>query len=317
MLFFKGLTQLVKTKKVEIEKPNVKYGILDRITFPEREIGSKAFVFELPQDSVPKFSDKAKVYTVYRSNKSFLALEIEKEMAKKMGFVKEAIQISNEVYEFDNDYNQKLKINIMDGSFQIIYPYQNDQLLLAETNSPDKEKSVSLIKDFLERSERWRDDFDTSQAKITFLKYSGVNLSEVSGRSEANFTRIDLPRKMIDDKYKIVSINPNKSPVSALLSSSTTRGRDIVEMDYKYTEIQRESFATYPIIDTNKAIAKLKAGNYWPANDVSSENVIIRRISLAYFEPATLTNFMQPIFVFEGDGGFVAYVEAVTDEFTK
>jgi hypothetical protein len=317
LIFFKGISGFIKNRKVIIEKPNVKYGILNKIVFPEKEFTTKNFSFEFPQDKAPVFSDKAKVYTVYRSNKSFLALEIEKEMAKKMGFVKEPRQISNNIYEFENDYNQKLKVNILDGSFILTYPYQNDQLMLSETNMKGEKEAINSLKSFLEAAERWRDDFDVEATKITLLKHKDSNLIEVSGISEANFIRVDIARHKIDDKFKIVSINPNQSVVSALISSSTTRARSIVDLKYRYAEIQRESFATYPIIKAETAIAKLKAGNYWPASDVVADKIIIRRMSLAYFEPASLTNFMQPIFVFEGDGGFVAYVEAIEDEFTK
>jgi hypothetical protein len=317
LMLFRVVSTFFKNKKIKIEKPNVKYGILSKIIFPDKKVENKNFSFELPQDAFPKFDNKAKVYAVYRSNKSFLALEIEKDMAKKIGFVKEPKKINNNIYEFENDYNQKLKLNIMDGSFELNYPYQDDQLMTEEKNIPEKETAIRTLTSFLTGAERWRDDFDVDQTKITFLKYSGSNLIEVSGRSEANFLRADIPRKEIDGNFKIVSINPNKSTVSALLSGSTSRARNIVNLDYRYAEIQRESFATYPIVSIEKAVAKLKAGNYWPASDVVAENVIIRRISLAYFEPVTLTNFMQPIFVFEGDGGFVAYVEAVEDEFTK
>jgi hypothetical protein len=320
LFFFKTISTFFKNKKTEVERPNVKYGILSKIVFPQKEFTAKEFSFEFPQDKIPSFDDKAKVYAVYRSNKSFLALEIEKEMANKMGFVKEPLQINNNIYEFENDYNQKLRSNIFDGSFTLTYPYQNDELMLAETNAPEEEKAMGKLESFLGNAERWRDDFDVEESKITFLKYEGNNLTEVSGLSEANFTKVDLTRKKVDNNFKIVSVDPNQSAVSALLSSSTTRGRDIIDLKYRYTEIQRESFATYPIIDANNAIAQLKAGNYWPANDIGPANIIIRRMYLAYFEPASLTNFMQPIFVFEGDGGFVAYIEAIEemeDESTK
>jgi len=45
---------------------------------------------------------------------------------------------------------------------------------------------------------------------------------------------------------------------------------------------------------------------------VTAGQVTIRNIYLAYFEPVTLTNYLQPIFVFEGDNNFVAYVPAIS-----
>jgi len=40
-------------------------------------------------------------------------------------------------------------------------------------------------------------------------------------------------------------------------------------------------------------------------------------VRLAYFEPITLVQFLQPVYVFEGDGEFVAYVPAVTEKYTQ
>lgn len=106
----------------------------------------------------------------------------------------------------------------------------------------------------------------------------------------------------------------NSAPVSVLLSNSTVEGKRVVEVNYKYVNIDRQSFETYPIKTVNEAVAELKRGNYWPAVDSQNSRVAIRNIYLAYFEPITLTNYMQPIFVFEGDGGFVAYVAAILDK---
>jgi hypothetical protein len=36
---------------------------------------------------------------------------------------------------------------------------------------------------------------------------------------------------------------------------------------------------------------------------------------MAYYDPDVLSQYFQPIVVFEGDGGFVAYVPAVTAEY--
>ena len=45
--------------------------------------------------------------------------------------------------------------------------------------------------------------------------------------------------------------------------------------------------------------------------------IAIRKVSLDYFDPPEAGLFLQPIFVFEGDGGFVGYVAAVSDEWIQ
>jgi hypothetical protein len=311
-----GFTIFKRSRVVKIE-PNVKYGILPKIVFPEKEFTPKNFSFEMPNDSIPKFDDQAKVYIVFRTDKSFLALEQEIETARQMGFPQKGVDIGNNIYEFKNNNNQTLRINILDGSFKLSYPYGDDQILIANKSVPNKEAAQEQAKSFLGSVGRLPEDLASGNQNVTFLKLEGGNLRQVESISEANMARVDLYRKNFDNNIKIMSIDTNKAPVSLLLSGSGVGSRNIVDVDYKYVNIDRESYATYPTKKIEEAISELKEGKYWPVSDVSSDNVIIRNIYLAYFEPITLTNFMQPIYVFEGDNKFTAYVPAVSNKFTK
>ena len=114
---------------------------------------------------------------------------------------------------------------------------------------------------------------------------------------------------------KLVSANFGQASVSVLVSGSRTEAKRIIEVNFKDVNIDRESYSTYPIKTSEEAINSLKTGNYWTAKDVSNKNVVIRKMYLAYFEPTTLTNYLQPIFVFEGDNGFVAYVPAINSSY--
>lgn len=298
--------------------PTVRYGILPKTVFPEKTFEKKTFTFELPNDTVPKFSDQAKVYIIYRPDSSFLALEEDKKTAKALGFSNEPVQIKTGVYEFQNTLlNQTLTMNVTDSSFILKYPYLNDQLLLATGNLPNKETTTEIAKSFLEAGNKLAADLKEGEKKVTYWKIESSGLKSVSSLSEANIARIDFFRKDFFDGLKIMSSEVGRASVSILVTGATTEGKKIVEVNYKYANIDRESFSTYPIKTAEIAMNDLKLGNYWPAADTSKKDVVIRKIYLAYFEPVTLTNFMQPIFVFEGDGNFVAYVSAVTDKYVK
>jgi hypothetical protein len=114
-----------------------------------------------------------------------------------------------------------------------------------------------------------------------------------------------------------MSADVNSAPVSVLVSGSSVDQKKIVEVNYTYANVDTELYSTYPIKTTEQAWNDLKSGNYWPASDVSGNDVAIKNIYLAYFEPVSLTNYLEPIYVFEGDQNFVAYVPAVTDKYTK
>lgn len=300
--------------------PTTRYGILPKTVFPERRVEKKEFVLELPNDSLPKFLDQAKVYVVYRPLNTFLALEEESKTANNFGFIGKPIEIEQNkgIYEFRNDQlNQKLVINVLDGSFKINYPYMADQTLLATGMVPDKNKAIETAKNYLDQGGKLTTDLDGGEKKVSFWKIEGSNLVPVNSQAEANIVRVDFFRQAVDEGVEIVSSEFGKASVSALVSGSSLAGKKIVEVSYKHTNVDRESFSTYPIKTAEEAWEDLKMGNYWPAVDNNAFKVAIRKMYLAYFEPVTLTNYMQPIFVFEGDNNFVAYVPAITDEWVK
>jgi len=315
-IFKIGVTAYKNSRVVKVE-PNVKYGILPKIVFPTKEFTPKTFTFETPNDVFPKFDNQARVYIVFRTDKSFLALEQETETARDMGFTEKGIDTGNNIFEFKNASNQTLRINILDGSFRLSYPYGDDQILMANKSVPDKEEAKEKAKSFLQSVDRFPKDLEKGSQISTFYRIEGGSLKQVTSQSEANLVRVDFYRENFDNEVKIVSTESNKAPISLLLSGSGVGSRNIVEVDYKYVNIDRESYATYPTRTLDEAMSELKNGKYWPVSDISNDKVILRNIYLAYFEPISLTNFMQPVYVFEGDNNFIAYVSAVSDKFTK
>lgn len=298
--------------------PDIKYGILPKTVFPEKTFLKKNFTQQLANDTFPKFADQAKVYIITRPDNTFLALEQDKNTAKALGFKSDPTQIKDGVYEFKNTtLNQTLTMNVLEGSFQMAYPYQSDQMLLNPTKMPTKEEAVNLAKDYLSGAGKLPDDLGGGENKISYWKIGNEGLKSVSSLSEANIVKVDFFRKTIGSDLKVMSAAVNSSSVSVLVSGSTVEGKQIVEVNYKYASIDRELYSTYPIKTVEEAWSDLVAGNYWPAVDTSGNNVAIRNVYLAYFEPVSLTNYLQPIFVFEGDQNFVAYVPAVTDKYIK
>ena len=47
----------------------------------------------------------------------------------------------------------------------------------------------------------------------------------------------------------------------------------------------------------------------------SKDRIVIRNISLAYYDSDEPQEYLQPIFIFEGDNDFVAYLPAITGEY--
>lgn len=300
------------------EKPNVKYGKLLKVVFPEKKFEKKTFAIELPNDSLPKFKDQSRVYLITRSNNTFLALEQDKKTAKQLGFSADPKEIRPGVYEFSNmTTNQTLTMNVVEGSFRLKYPYENDQMLLNPEKVPSKAEAIQIAKSYLSSAGKYPKDIENGEKKVTFLKIEFDGLKVVSSQSEANAVRVDFFRSNVEEDFRIVTSDFSGASISVVTTGSTVAGKKVVEVNYRYANIDREMFATYPIKTVEKAIEELKAGTYWPAVNTDGNSTTIRRIYLAYFEPVTLTNYLQPVYVFEGDKNFVAYVPAVSDEWVK
>ncbi len=299
------------------QAPTVRYGLLPKVIFPEKEFERKSFVQEMPNDSLPNFSDQAKVYVVYRPQSRFMALEEDVKTAKSLGFDGDPVEINPGLYRFKNDnLNKILTMNVLDGSFELEYPYMSDQMLLKPSRMFGESDAISSATNFLRSGGKISDDIAEGEKQVTFLKIEMGSVKEVSSISEANLIRVDFYRSEVENK-PILSANHNSANISVLVSGSDVAGKKIVGTSYKYAPVDKESYSTYPIKTSKQAWEELKGGNYWPAKDVSGKSVTIRRMYLAYFEPVTLTNYMQPIYVFEGDGGFIAYVTAVTDNYIQ
>ena len=299
--------------------PTLRFGRLPKIIFSSKEIDkSKTFNLELSNDVFPKFKDQANVYVIYRSRSVIGALEEAKKTANLFGFKSQPTEISTGIYEFEDNFSsRKLTMNVLADSFKLNYDYLKDQTLLNPENLPNKEEAILLAKAFLSSGGKLYKDLDEGTSKVTLWKIGFGTLSEVGGLTDANIIRIDFFRKQLNDNQPIVSDSLDKSSVSVLVSGSEVAAKKIVEVNYKYVNINDSAPSTYPIKTPEVAFADMKLGYYWPAKDVTASTVTIRKVRLAYFEPITPVQFLQPIYVFEGDGEFVAYVPAVTDKYTQ
>jgi len=298
--------------------PTVRYGALPKTVFPEKQFEKKNFSFEFTNDKTPTFSDQSKVYIIYRSTTKILALEEGKKIAKQFGFENDPTEAGEGIYEFKNEKtNKTLTINVLQGDFKLEYPYLQDQSILDAKNVPNKTRAVEIAASFLESGNKYTDDLKDGEKKISYWKIADGTLTSVSAQSEANAVKVDFYRKNLDGKWEIISPQTGEASVSVLVSGDENIDKQIIEASFKYADIDRESFSTYPIKTVEQAMENLKNGNYWPSSDVNSAAVIVREVSLAYYEPVTLTQYLQPIYVFKGDNNFVAFVSAVNDKYVS
>ena len=129
--------------------------------------------------------------------------------------------------------------------------------------------------------------------------------------------KMNFFRKSFDDLPSVTK-NPDQANVWFMVSGSTEKGKEVVAGEFHHFPVEESNNSTYPIKDAQTAWEELSQGKASIAKLGSNQNkksITIRRIYLAYYDPPTSTDFYQPIVVFEGDSGFVAYLPAVISDY--
>jgi len=304
--------------------PTVSFGKLPAIKFLEKSESSLKLNYRLEtiQGGLPKLSDEiAKVFFIPKEGPNLLSLQRATQEAKKLGFNSEPQQINETIYRWNNGATPItiLDININTGNFHLLYAYENDAEVINSQDLPANQQAAQEAKNFLDSQGLLTPDLATGSAEFVYLKYSPPNnLSPATSLSEADFVRANLFRTDLDG-LKILPPNPKNSLVSFLFSGIRTLGRRIVEINYSYYPIERETFATYPLKSAQTAWQEMQGGKGYIANlgENQSGNIVIRNVSLAYYDADQPQNFLQPIYVFEGDNNFIGFVPAVSPQWME
>jgi hypothetical protein len=90
----------------------------------------------------------------------------------------------------------------------------------------------------------------------------------------------------------------------------------ILKAQVQFFEKSNEQVGIYPVKTGAQAWADLKAGKgIIISSPNSSKNIVIKKMFFGYFDFDSYQEYLQPVYVFLGDGNFVAYVSAVTTDY--
>lgn len=295
--------------------PTVAFGKLPKIEFPEREgLPELSYRLETIEGGLPTLPDIGKVYFMHQKETGLLDLDRAKQRAKKMGFKSQPEAVSGILYRWRSETEPTtiLEININTSNFYLRYPYEEDRTLLTEKDFPSNEQLATEARRFLKSNNYLGDELATGKTEFSYFRFVPPKLKQAISLSEADFVRINFFRADLDE-LKIMPPNPKDSLVSFLFSGSRQRWKRIVEIKYTYFPVDKETFATYPLKPTNTAWQELQGGEGHIANLGENQDgkITIRKVYLAFYDSGKEQNFLQPIYVFEGDGDFFGYVPAI------
>lgn len=300
-------------------KPTVSFEVLPKLPFiqedPDR-VGKLTYQLETISGSLPKLSTQANVYFMPKTPSSILSLDRAKDTAAKLGFSPNGKEVVETVYDFPSpNYPSSLSMNIINGIFSISYDLTADPEVI-NTIPPSPQVAKDAASKFLSSADLLNDDIK-DQISHSFLRIENGKFTPALSLSDANFTKVNFYRGEYSDLPSVTS-SFNEGNVWFIFAGdakSTSRGK-IISGEYHYFPISEQNSSTYPLKTAEQAYEELKNGQGYVAQfGTGGDTITIREVYLAYYDPGQYVEFYQPVVVFEGDNGFVAYVPAVTDDY--
>lgn len=294
----------------------VSFGKLPKLPFPETTKRQLKFSLETATGDLPTLPDQQKVYFMPKISSNLLSLDFASEKAKRLGFDNEAIQVNESIYRFNHKNSPAvLETNIITGAFSLSYDLNVDPTPLS-VHPTQPEVAFTSIKTFLSGAALYPDDL-TGPKGSKYLKTQGGGFIPALSLSDANLVRIDLFRKSVNELPAVTPVF-GEANVWFMVSGIRERGKDVIAGEYHYFPIDETQSATYPVKTSEMAWQELNSGNYYPSSfgtTIENDSIKIRKIYVAYYDSGIYTEFYQPVYVFEGDKDFVAYVPAVVSDY--
>lgn len=297
--------------------PTVRYGKLPILKFPNSETDYKPeYRLETKEGGLPKLPAVAKAYLVDVNKSRLLELDRIKNKAKILGFVNDPEKIDDSTYKFIHpSLPTILTVNVIYGSYIYKYNWAVDQSLYGGQNPPNPDQAFLEAKGFFQGLGILSSDLSEGTPKTTFYLAQPPEMIFSRSLSEANFVRVDLFRSQLD-KMPFVTPKAQVSPVYIIFSGINDRSKRVIEAGYSYSKTIEGEFSTYPLRGVDEAWQELQKGNGYVAV-TSSQTVTVRNVYLAYYESDQPQEFIQPVYVFEGDGGYVGYVMAISSVYLQ
>lgn len=297
--------------------PTVTYGKLSKLALPTVNLPNNvSFALETTDGTLPKMPTQAKVFFMPKPASNLLSLSAAQNKAENLGFNSDGEQLSSTTYKFPHKINPStLEINIISGVFSISYDLKTDPEPIS-VRPPVSEIAASEVRSYLSSANLLPADL-TGTTNAEYLKLDGDKFVTAISLSEANLVKVNLFRKDYDN-LPAITPNPNAANVWFIVSGATNRGKQIVAAEFHYFAVDESQFSTYPIKTSEEAwkeFAEGKASTSTIGTNKEGDNIKIRKVYLAYFDTGVQTDFFQPIYVFEGDNGYVAYLPAVTSDY--
>lgn len=302
--------------------PNHAFGKLPALVFPTPPAspsGQFTLRLETIEGAVPAASPSATVYFMPKTAANLLALSQTQEFAQQLGFDKTPIQENKNIYRFQDPTfpARRLRYDIVSGNFVLRYGFELDVGLFSERNLPSAQTAQSEARNLLQIYDLYPQDFIGGPIKVKHLRFTEGKLSPTTSVTQADAIRVDFFRKPFGQTPLLTAV-PDEGLISFIFSASNNIKKRLLQFAYTYWPVDYQNTATYSLKTSNQAWQELQAGEgFITRYPPKGTTAVIRNVYLAYYDSFEPQTYLQPIFVFEGDDGFLAYVPAVSLEWTE
>lgn len=335
----KIIQSLLPKPPIEPPKPTLSFGQLPYPTFEDLDIRVNSEVLydlDLITASLPSAPNIIPVFKKVPYTTGLLSVERAKTMAKNFNFDPEQYkELSLTEYEWtDTEHPRTMTINLTTRKFNIAYDYKKDPSVFTEVEFRSDTSAASRATQILSSGRMLPEDISKGKKLVTLMTWKDNQLTEAERYDQTNAARIHLQRDDItitsyDEEeyiYPIVGETPTKGPITMIISSNTETKKNILDLDFNYFSIDQTDFGTYYLKPSQQAWAELQAGEghivqFDLPEEPNYEVIDIKKVYLAYFDQSGKQDYLQPIWVFEGEStmrnrekvDYVAYIPALNE----
>lgn len=299
--------------------PDVKWGKLPKLVFPQREQPTLSYRLETRTGGLPdKLEDQFTVYFMPIKKASLLAFDEAKSVAERLDFIEEPKQLSATEYRWDSvvPVLSSLTIDVITGEFTIDRRWQDDPSYATPTQYFNESQAVDQLYALLSRVDLLPTDIKAGDYTIQNLRGEGGTIVPAVSLSQAHFVRVNLYRAPVDE-VPVVSPSVDKGLITAILALQRNQDKQFVQIDYNYFPVELETKSVYPLIGVAEAWQRMQKGGGFVAGVETADEVVVRDVYLAYYDSELPQQYMQPVYVFEGDPGFLGFVPALSDAWVE
>lgn len=300
--------------------PSVTFGKIPSLVFSSQGKNySYSFKLVTKEVGLPQMPDRSDVYFIPKKLPDLRANDHAKSFAAQLGFITEPKQDQPYMLLFTdpNIPQRSLLMNSVSDNLHIFYDPQTLANLTATSSAKPKITAQSEAQNFLNRYGLLLPIFDLEKTVVTFVSFDGNQFIE-SDEKKAQANRVDFFKRSIGD-IPLVTEHFFFGTSYVVLGNNPDEIKAILEAQVVDFPVDLTAKATYPIKSSQQAWEELTGGQGYIANPpkIANQDILIRKVYLAFYEALDYQPYLQPVYVFEGDNNFIGYVAAVTKDWAE